>query len=136
MSQNGSTKNTPGLSPRQQAALPILASSPTIAHAARISKVGRRTLHRWLQDPEFQEELAKLQRQAADLAKGHLQSLTLQAALRLGEALDDPKPEVRFRAARAVLSYSARFGEIQELQAQVQALEDSIPLWEAQEKLR
>ena len=136
MSHNGSTKKTPALSPRQEAALPVIAAAPTIAQAARLSKIGRRTLHRWLQDPEFQEQLAKLQRQAADLAKGHLQSLTLQAALRLGEFLDDPKPEVSLRAARAVLSYSVRFGEIQELQSQIQALEDSIPLWEAQEKLR
>ena len=131
MSQNGTTKNTPGLSPRQQAALPILASSSTIAQAARISKVGRRTLHRWLQDPEFQEQLAQFQRQAAELAKGHLQSLTLQAVLRLGEFLDDPSPEVRHRASRTVLSFSARFSEIQEIQAQVQALESSLPLWDA-----
>ena len=136
MSQNGSIKKTPGLSPRQQAALPILTSSPTIAHAAHVSKVGRRTLHRWLQASEFQDELSQLQRQAADLAKGHLQGLTLQAVLRLGEFLDDPKPEVRLRAARTVLSFPARFNEIQEIQGQVQALESSIPLWTAQEKAR
>ncbi len=131
MSQNGTGKNTYGLSPRQQATLPILASSSTIAQAARISKVGRRTLHRWLQDPEFQDQLAQYQRQAAELAKGHLQSLTLQAVLRLGEFLDDPSPEVRLRASRTVLSFSARFNEIQEIQAQVQALESSLPIWEA-----
>ncbi len=136
MSHNGSAKKNPGLSPRQEAALPVLASAPTIAQAARLSKVGRRTLHRWLQDPEFREQYAQQQRESAELAKGHLRSLALQAVLQLGEFLDDPKPEIRLRAARTILSYSARFNDIQEIQAQVQALEDSTPLWKAQEKAR
>ena len=136
MSHNGSTKKTPALSPRQEAALPVIAAAPTIAQAARLSKIGRRTLHRWLEDPDFRAQYAQQQRESAELAKGHLQSLALQAALQLGEVLDDPNPELRLRAARTILSFSAKFGDIQEIQAQVQALESSIPLWKAQEKAR
>ena len=38
------------------------------------------------------------------------------------------------RAIRAVLDYSTKVDEIQELNAQVQALEAALPLWNAQEE--
>ncbi len=136
MAQNGTKIKNPGLSPRQQSVLPILAAAPSIAQAARLSRVGRRTLHRWLQDPEFRAQLAQLQRQSAELAKGCLQSLTLQAVLHLGDFLESPNPEIRLRAIRAILNYAAKFNEIQELHTQVQTLEDALPLWTAQEKSR
>ena len=69
MAHNGPEIKNPGLSPRQQSALPILAAAPSVAQAARLSGVGRRTLNRWLQDPEFRAQLAQLQRQFAELAK-------------------------------------------------------------------
>ena len=134
MAQNDPATKNSGLSPRQQSALTTLAAAPSIAQAARLSKVGRRTLHRWLQDPEFRGQLAQLQRQSSQLAKGCLQSLTLQAVLHLGDFLENPDPEIRLRAIRAILNYSTKFNEIQELHTQVQALESTLPLWTAQEK--
>ncbi len=134
MAHNGPEIKNPGLSPRQQSALPILAAAPSVVQAARLSGVGRRTLHRWLQDPEFRAQLAQLQRQSAELAKGCLQSLTLQAVIHLSNLLEDSNPEIRLRAVRATLNYSAKFNEIQELHTQVQALEDALPLWTDQEK--
>ena len=119
---------------RQQSVLSVLAAAPSITHAARLSKVGRRTLHRWLQDPEFRDQLAQQQRQAAELAKGSLQSLTLQAVLHLSDLLENPNPEIRLRAIRSILSFSAKFSEIQELHAQVQTLEDTLPIWAAQKR--
>ena len=56
------------LSPRQQAALPIVAGSPTIVQAARAAGVGESTLRRWLTDPAFSNCLAELRRQSANLA--------------------------------------------------------------------
>ena len=85
MAQLGPEIKNPGLSPRQQAALPILASTPSITQAASLSRVGRRTLHRWLKDPEFRDQLAKLQCESAEFAKGCLRSLTFQAVLHLGD---------------------------------------------------
>ena len=136
MAQNGPKIKNPDLSLRQQSALPILAAAPSITEAARLSRVGRRTLHRWLQDPEFRAQLAQLQRQSAELAKGHLQGLTLQAVLHLSDFLENPNPEIRLRAIRAILSYSIKLNDIQELHQEVQALETSLPLWLAQGKSR
>ena len=53
MAQNGTETGKPSFTARQKRALPILASAPSIAEAARLSDVGRRTLHRWLDDPNF-----------------------------------------------------------------------------------
>ncbi len=133
MAQNGPEIKNPGLSPRQQSALHILAAASSIAQAARISKVGRRTLHRWRQDPEFRDQLAQLQRQSAELAKGCLQSLAFQAVVHLGSLLENSNPEI---CLRAILSYSTKFGEIRELHDQVEALEAALPLWTAQRKSR
>ena len=136
MTLNGSETTNPVLSPRQQSALPILAAASSIAQAARLSRVGRRTLQRWLQDPEFRAELGQLQCQAAELAKGQLQGLTLQAVLHLGSFLEDPNPDLRLRAIRAILNYSIKLNDIQELHQEVQALETSLPLWLAHGKSR
>ena len=136
MAQNGTQIKNPDLSPRQRSALPILAAAPSIAQAARLSKVGRRALHRWLQHPEFRSQLALLQRQTAELAKGQLQGLTLQATIHLGAFLEDPNPDLRLRAIRVILSYSTKLNEIQQLQGEVQALKDSLPLWDPREKSR
>ena len=136
MALNGTQTKTPALSQRQRSALPILAAASSIAQAARLSRVGRRTLHRWLQDPDFRAQLARLQHQSAELAKGQLQGLTLQAVLHLGDFLEHPNPDIRLRAIRAILSYSTKLNEIQQLQQEIQALEDSLPLWAAQDKKR
>ena len=136
MARKGPEIKNPSPSPRQQSALPILAAAPSIAQAARLSKVGRRTLHRWLQDPDFRGQLAQLQRESAGLAKGCLQSLAFQAVVCLGDLLESPNPEIRLRAVRAILSYSTKFGEIQELHDQVQTLEAALPLRTTQQKSR
>ena len=124
------TKNS-NLATRQRMALPILASAPSVAEAARLSKVGRRTLHRWLQDDDFRNELAQLHQQSAELARTQLQGLMLQAVLALGDSLEDPNPDIRMRVIRTALSFSVKLNDIHKLREEVQALEDALPLWAA-----
>ena len=64
MTQNGPKSGKTSLTARQEKALPILASASSIAEASRLSDVGRRTLHRWLDDPDFRDELARLHEEA------------------------------------------------------------------------
>ena len=131
MAKNGPENKNSGLTPRQRMALPILASAPSVAAAARLSDVGRRTLHRWLRDDDFREELVQLHQESAELARAQLQGLTLQAILALGDALEDPNPDIRMRAIRTALSFSVKLNDIQKLREEVQVLEDSLPLWSA-----
>ena len=123
------SKKSAALANRQQAVLPILASSPSVSQAARNSGISRRTLTRWLQDPDFREQLADFQKQRAELAKGCLQELSLQATLSLGEYLQHPNLEIRLRAIRTILEFSGKFTDIQALQEQVQTLDAALPLW-------
>ena len=131
MAKNDQKNKNPGLTTRQRMALPILASAPSVAAAARLSNVGRRTLDRWLRDDDFREELVQLHQQSAELARAQLQGLTLQAILALGDALEDPNPDIRMRAIRTALSFSVKLNDIQKLREEVQVLEDALPLWSA-----
>ena len=48
------------LTPRQRSNIPILAGANSVAAAPRMSRVSRRTLHRWLKDEESRQKLAEL----------------------------------------------------------------------------
>ena len=128
MAQNGTETGKPSFTARQKRTLPILASASSISEAARLSDVGRRTLHRWLDDPNFRNELAGLHKEAADLARSQLQGVMLQAVLALADSLQDPNPEIRLRAIRTALDYSAKFNDIETLRQELRALEDSLHL--------
>ncbi len=116
------------LSRNQRKALPILAASPSIFEAARLSKVDRSTLYRWLEDENFRAELAQLQQKAAGVATANLQGLTLQAVQALAELLESPVPNIRLRAVRTILSYAIKLRDVQDLANEVQTLLDAIPL--------
>ena len=128
MAQNGTETGKPSFTARQKRTLPILASASSISEAARLSDVGRRTLHRWLDDPNFRNELAGLHKEAADLARSQLQGVMLQAVLALADSLQDPNPEIRLRAIRTALDYSVKFNDIETLRQEFQDLEDSLNL--------
>ena len=139
MAHNGPEIKNPSLSPRQQSALPILAAAPSIAQAARVSKVGRRTGCTYLGTEGSRvgaKNLSPLPPRRHRRAKNCFQTLTLHAVLRLGDLIENPSPEIRLRAVRAILSCSTKFGEIRELHDQVQALEAALPIWTAQQKSR
>jgi len=114
------------LSPRQQAALPIVACIPTIAHAARAAGVGESTLRRWLTDPAFSSCLAELRRQSANIARQKLIALTPLCVSVLADAMQDPDPAIRLRAANYTLSFNLRATELENLRSDLNNLETTI----------
>ena len=126
MPQSDSEQKNSNLSGRQRKALPILGSATSISEAARLSKVDRRTLHRWLKDEDFRAGLAQFHQQTTELACVQLQGLTLQAVRALGELMESPNPDVRLRAIRTALSCSAKLNELRKLGDDVQALTDAL----------
>ncbi len=108
---------------RQQAALPIVANSPTIAQAARASGVGESTLRRWLSEPAFSDQLAVMRRESAQLARQELNGLLPQCASVFAEAMQGPDPTLRVRAARYALSFILRMGEMERLSEELRSLE-------------
>ena len=123
VSETGEAIDLSALTFRQQAALPIIACSPSIAQAARASGVGESTLRRWLADPAFGDRLACLRRESAQLARQELHDLMPLCASVFADAMQAPDPALRLRAARYALSFIIRISEVEKLDADVQALE-------------
>ena len=127
MGENERGSKTSSLSRRQQSALPVIATTPTLAQAARSSGIGESTLYRWLEDPLFREELIRLRQEAADLAKRELQGVMLRSVSVISDALEDPDIAIRLRAARYGMSFAVQISEVEKLRADLQAVEDSLP---------
>ena len=114
------------LSPRQQAALPIVACIPTIAQAARAANVGESTLRRWLADPAFSHAVAELRRQSANIARQKLLALTPLCVSVLADAMQNPDPAIRLRAVHYTLSFNLRATELETLRSDLNHLEAAI----------
>ena len=69
MSENEREVEKSNLTFQRQAALPIIAASPTISQAARTSGIGESALRRWLEDDHFPNELTRLRQKSANLAR-------------------------------------------------------------------
>ena len=96
-----------------------------------MSRVSRRTLHRWLKDEEFRQKLSEQADKSGQLARLQLQEFSLRAVIALTDALEDPNPTLRMRAIRTALDFSGKFNEAQLLHEEIQALEDALPAWVA-----
>ena len=72
MGENGREIQKSSLTFRQQAALTVIAATPTVAQAARQSGIGESTLYRWLEDDKFRAELIRLREESANLARQEL----------------------------------------------------------------
>lgn len=128
MEQNGTQESTQ-LTDRQLVALPYIVASASLSEGAHLANIGRTTLYRWMDDPEFRASLERLRSQAADLARTELQGLMLKAILALAEAMEDPDANTRLRAARATLYIGLKSIDIKELQERVDRLDDAFNLW-------
>ena len=110
------------LSFRQQAALPAIAAAPSLAQAARAAGIDENTLRRWLKEPLFAERLAEIRQQSVVIAREELCGLARQGMSVFAEAMADPDPAIRIRAARYALSYAVQLAEVQNLGATVQEM--------------
>ena len=126
MSENAGNTPAAALTIRQQAALPLIACSPTITQAARASGIGESTLHRWLSDPVFRSHLLHLRQESAQLARQELQSLLPLCASVFADAMQSPDLALRLRAARYALSYIIRISEVEQLNEDIRNLEQAM----------
>ena len=131
MEQNG--KSTPrGNSERQALALPFLAYASSLSKGARIADIGRTTLHCWIRDQAFRDQLQGMRKEAADLAGAELQGLMLKSVLVLAEALDDESAKVRFCAASSTLQVALQDDEARSFRHRLNVLGDALALLKRQ----
>ena len=111
------------LTPRQLIALPIVANAPNLRQAARDAGIARATLYRWLDDPNFRDELDRLSAEAASLARAHFKNGMLRSFHILDELTEHPNPWVRHSASRTMALISLRITDGDELRNRIQDLE-------------
>ncbi len=128
MEQNGAEKQ-PSLSDKQLAALPYLVSPKSLSEAARLANVGRTTLYRWMNDPDFREELERRRQEAAELADTELKGLRLKALIVFAESMEDPDPYVRVRAAQVAYGFGIKSGDLAEVRKRLERVDESFHLW-------
>ena len=126
MSENDRKIKISALAFRQQAVLPIVALSPSVAQAARDSGVAESTLRRWLQDSRFRQELTQLRQETASLAQQEFQGLLLRSATVIAQSMADPDPAIRLRAARYAASFGARIAYVQKLRDEIRELREAL----------
>ena len=101
---------------RQQATLPVVAVSRTLAQAARDSGVSEKTLRKWLEDPSFHSELDRLRQESYQMARKQLQAALPHCIAMLAEiAAECDDPAIRLRAIRTLMTYGVKFGDFDKL---------------------
>lgn len=113
------------LTSRQHSAILHLLGGKTIVDAAKAAGVAEKTLHAWLKEPAFAEELAAARRQAIGTALDVLTASARDAAAVVVALVNDKTvaPLVRLRAAEALLDRLSRWVELEEMQRRIEALE-------------
>ena len=109
----------------------MVVSSTSLAQAARDADVHRATLHRWMEDDNFREELVRLRQEAAKLARSELQELMLVSVAVLADAMENAAShDVRVRAARTALSFGMQLNEMKKLREEIDTLQDALKIWQ------
>ena len=105
------------LTHRQYLAIECLASSPTIAHAAKRAGVGRTTLYRWLKDPVFKAACEQRRTEALSFTKQRTKELLAKTFDNLDDMLRSPDPNVRVQVGKIVMEYQARLMSTRKVEA-------------------
>jgi transposase-like protein len=118
------------LGAKREAAILALLTARSIEDAARTAGVPPRTLHRWLQEPEFDAAYRKARRAAYGQATARLQQATSAAVSTLLKIMVDTNapPSTRVRAADSVLDHAKQAIEIEDVEVRVAALEQAAEL--------
>jgi ACT domain-containing protein len=108
----------------QEAALVALLNSKSIAEAARKSGISLRTLHRYLEEPDFQREYRKARSAIVENAVGRIQSMVSDAADTLHRNLSCEIPAAEVRTAQIIIDTALRGREQTEIIERLEALEN------------
>jgi hypothetical protein len=117
------------LTPIQERAVIALLSHANIRTAAKSVGVDEATLWRWLQDKDFHAAYMIARRETVQHALARLQQISTEAVNTLREVMRDKtaKGSERVSAAKAIIEYSIKAVEIEDLASRVAELESILP---------
>ena len=109
-------------------AVAAMLTKRNVEEAASEVGISVATLMRWQKLPEFQALFREGRRTVYNQAVARLQQGTSAAAATLLKTMIDPAtpPSVKIRAAEAIFNHAAKAMEIQDIEARVAALEQSV----------
>jgi hypothetical protein len=113
------------LDPGQEQVILALLNEPTVRRAAEVTGVGERTIHRWLEDPDFSSTYRKARRKAFNQAISICHRFTPVALQTLAKILVNEKASdsSRVSAANAILKYGRDSIELDDLAERIGTLE-------------
>lgn len=114
------------LNPAQRKAIAALVTEGTITAAAAAVGVSRRTVHRWLQNPDFRAALAAAEGQAMQELSRALVRLSQKAIKVIEGKLD----EGELKAADVNLRHLLKYFEIATIEREIAELEQERESWE------
>lgn len=105
-----------------------LLSQRSVEEAARAVNRPARTLYRWLNEPGFKAAYLEARRAAFSQSVARLQQMSAAAVSTLGKIMVDPNAPAasRVRAAHSVLDHAAKAIELEDMQARLAALEETV----------
>lgn len=103
-----------------------LAAGASASDAGRQLDVSLSTVRRRMADPDFRKFVGDLRDQMLERALGRVTDTMTRAADALAALLDDPKPPIRIRAARALLSFGLRLHDAVDVTERVRRLEEEL----------
>ena len=118
------------LPPKQELALRALLSHSKVKDAALASGISETTLWRYKKDESFSRRLREAYQEIVGHAALRLRCESEEAVAVLGEIMrkGGASDFARIAAARSVLDYTIRVGEMDELSRRIEELEDFIKL--------
>lgn len=122
--QKADFENPLGLTRKREKAILALLSHRTIKEAAESVGIGEATLWRWLQDQDFQKAYQSARREAVRQAIASLQQASGEAVAVLKELMlsESTPATVRVTAAKAIIEYSIKAVEVEDLAVRVDEL--------------
>jgi hypothetical protein len=109
--------------PKRERVAVLLAGGMATKHAAAEARVGERTVHRWLEEPEFTRLVSRYRGRLVAETLGKLANIGGKAVETLADALGSDNDNVRVRAAIGILDQLVRIREATELEERMTELE-------------
>jgi hypothetical protein len=111
------------LTPRQLSAIPAIVSCPTCTEGVRKAGVSRKTFYRWLEIPEFKDELDRQRKKIAQAALEMLEQSLTKAVETLVSLLDNKDDRLKRLTAKDVIDFIIRHKENEDLDKRLTEVE-------------
>jgi hypothetical protein len=108
---------------KQDKAILVLLTEPTVEAAAKTADVSDVTIWRWMKQPDFRAELRDARRAVVEGAIGRLQQAATEAVDTLRKNLSCGTPSVEVRAATAILDQAVKAVELFDLAERIEHFE-------------